>query len=109
MTYLEFINLLVRLGPKLSQVWPLVLSIIADLRSIQSIISGTERQLMAAAPAEVSGDELLAESDFVDTLSRDATMMMSARAADGHRLREIWQFVQANPALLKILIGLLAL
>lgn len=95
-TYLDFLKFLVALGPKFPQIWLIIQDIVAKVQEAIAVIKG-------AADFPVSAAEIEQEQLLAGMVSGDGV----AAIGDGTLIRSLWAFLQANPALMTLLISLL--
>lgn len=115
--YAQFLSLLLSLGPKLQTLWPLIQGWIAATTALIGGIKGLIPEatatpampspgVLAITNAMVDGVPVTAE--VLDKESQVAALIAGPNAAfDGSILRGIFQFVQAHPESLTLLLTLL--
>jgi hypothetical protein len=101
-SYLDFLKLLIALGPKLPEVMAHVQHIVSDVQAIVALVSGKE-PLFGAAPMELNATEQQAEGEVVAAMAGGDTFA----AFDGKLIRALFQFVKDNPELLQLILALL--
>ena len=94
MPYLDWLKLLLALGPKLAVIWPIVQRMIADFRELVAIVKGTTTE----EPGTPSVMEVVTAE--AETETQVAALLAGPNAAfDGTLLRGVWSFLQKNPEL----------
>jgi hypothetical protein len=99
-TFLEFVNWLLSFGPKLPQAFAIIDRIVNDLQELAVLLTGAE---VAFGSAELSPDEITA----VEAVESEMAKAGISRGPLSGVLVNLWQFIQAHPELLTLLVSLL--
>lgn len=105
MKYLELLKLLLAFGPKLQEVWPLILQAIELFKAIAAKIAPAAVADSGLQLVEATAEESQAEAELAQALSAPG----SESAFDGSRLRSLIAIFQSLPELVgifKTIIGL---
>jgi hypothetical protein len=100
MNYLDFLKLLIALGPKLPEVMAHVQHIVSD---VQAIVALLKPATFGAAEFVPNATEQEAEGEVVAAMAGGDTFA----AFDGKLIRALFQFVKDNPELLQLILALL--
>jgi hypothetical protein len=100
--YLQFLQLLLSLGPKLTQVWPHIQTIIAEVKAIIGIVEPTTPSVAHQCQCDA------AELEVMKLIAPDVVPAGNLGAiGDGTIIKAIFAFLQANPWLLQLVISIL--
>ena len=102
-SYLDFLKVLLTLGPKLP----------ALLAQVQKIIAEVKTLIGLAVPAESAGElAVFAPDAEAETLEGQVAASLAAAGSqalfDGSVLRSAWTFINQHPELLSLLLGILS-
>ena len=103
MSYLDFLKALAALGSKLPQVFALVQHIADDVRQLIDLVRGP--QPLKSGEFNATADEAAAEQEVLGLINTDRVAF--GAIGDGAILRALWQFINAHPELLTLLLLLL--
>jgi hypothetical protein len=103
MNYLDFLKLLIALGPKLPEVMAHVQHIVSDVQAIVALVSGKE-PLFGATAIELNATEQAAEGEVLAAMAGSGETFA---AFDGTLIRRAFEFIKANPELLQLILALL--
>lgn len=100
-TYLDFLKFLVALGPKFPQILLIVQDIVAKVQEAIAVIKGP--QPLNAVDFDVCEAEIEQEQVLIGMCAGDGV----AAIGDGTLLRSLWAFLNANPALMTLILSLI--
>lgn len=102
-TYLDFLKVLLKLGPKIPQAVALIEHIISDVQELIALVSG--------APLMGSGGEMFVSADEAALEADVAEYFESAEPVYGagplQILRDIYDFLQKNPQVAELILLIL--
>jgi hypothetical protein len=103
MTYLDFLRKLLALGPKLPDVFEHIQHIISDVQAILRLVKG-EEPLFGEVAMELNATEQAAEGEVLAAMAGSSE---NFAAFDGTLLRQLFEFIKNNPAVLQLILSLL--
>jgi hypothetical protein len=101
-TFLEFVNWLLSFGPKLPQAFAIIDRIVNDLQELAVLFTGKE-MVFGSSPSQLAPDEIAA----VEAVESEMAKAGISRGPLSGVLVNLWQFIQAHPELLTLLVSLL--
>lgn len=104
--YTDWLELLIKIGPKLPEAWEKIQAIITNARELLAMFSTGQAPPVAFA-MPLQSYEIELESKVLASFS--GVPAGAYGAPDFPRLREVFQFLREHPELLKLLLTLLAL
>lgn len=105
-SYAQFLALLLSLGPKLQTLWPKIQAVIASVTDLINTLKSLAPAAEQPTPGTLSQFSVM--SDEAEAETKIAMQLAGPTGAfDGTIFRGIWQFTQAHPELLTLLVSLL--
>ena len=107
-SYLDFLKLLLSLGPKLSVLLPDIQALVADFQKLFSDLGSLAPAPTPAGPSTLAVNEEEAEMErkIFAAMQKQGHVHASA-FGDGSLLRGLFAFIKAHPELLTLLLGFL--
>ena len=106
-SYRDFLSLLLALGPKLPQLWPVLMAWVAATRTLIEEAKKLIPDSPAPSPPGTLSDFHVAVDEAEMETVIGAHVAGPTAAFDGSVLRSAWQFLQAHPQLVSLLLSLL--